>query len=97
MNCGPNSRFVVRAPGGRPLIVHNCVQAMGADLLDEGCQSAEAAGFEVFLIVHDQALCYRHPELTIEDYEREFCSVGDWAESFPLAAEGQVVPFYRKD
>jgi len=78
-------------------LFENIVQAMGADLLDEGCQSAEAAGFEVFLIVHDQALCYRHTELTIKDYEREFCSVGDWAETFPLAADGQVVPFYRKD
>jgi hypothetical protein len=79
------------------LIVHNCVQAMGADLLDEGCISAEKAGFEVFLIVHDQALCYAHNELTIEDYEKSFCTVGDWAASFPLAAEGNVVPYYLKD
>lgn len=78
-------------------LFENVVQAMGADLLDEGCISAEKAGFEVFLIVHDQALCYAHPELTIDDYEKAFCTVGDWASTFPLAADGNVVPYYLKD
>ncbi len=78
-------------------LLENVVQSMGADLLDEGCISAEEAGFNVFLIVHDQALCYAHPTLTIKEYEQAFCSVGDWAKTFPLAAEGMVVPYYRKD
>ena len=78
-------------------LFENIVQAMGADLLDEGCIAAEKAGFDVFLIVHDQALCYAHDELTIEDYEKSFCTVGDWAATFPLAAEGQIVPYYLKD
>lgn len=78
-------------------LFENIVQAMGADLLDQGCQAAEARGFEVFLIVHDQALCYAHPTLTVKDFEEAFCSVGEWANSFPLDAEAQVVPYYRKD
>lgn len=78
-------------------LFENIVQAMGADLLDQGCQAAEARGFEVFLIVHDQALCYAHPTLTVKDFEEAFCSVGEWADTFPLDAEAQVVPYYRKD
>lgn len=31
INCGPRNRFVVKAPGGRPFIVHNCGVVYGAD------------------------------------------------------------------
>jgi len=78
-------------------LFENIVQAMGADLLDEGCISAVEAGFDIFLIVHDQALCYAHPVLTLKQFEEAFCSVGDWAATFPLAADGAVVPFYMKE
>ncbi len=77
-------------------LLENLVQAMGADLLDQGCIAAAKAGFDIFLVVHDQSLCLDRPDATIKDFEREFCNVGDWAKTFPLAAEGEVVPFYLK-
>lgn len=78
-------------------LFENIVQAMGADLLDEGCIAATKAGFDIFLIVHDQALCYKHATKTLDDFEHAFCSVGEWADTFPLAADAQEVPYYLKD
>jgi hypothetical protein len=70
---------------------------MGADLLDQGCIAAVKAGFDIFLIVHDQALCYERDDATIKDFEREFCNVGNWAKTFPLAADGCIVNYYTKE
>ena len=70
---------------------------MGADLLDQGCMSAEAAGFDIFLIVHDQALCYEHPNMNFDEFVGYFTKVDSWADTFPLDAEGDVVPYYTKD
>lgn len=85
----------VNTYGGR--LFENLVQAMGADLLDQGCIAATKAGFDIFLIVHDQALCLDRPDATIKDFEREFCNVGEWAKTFPLAADGCIVNYYTKD
>lgn len=78
-------------------LFENIVQATGADLLDEGCISATEAGFDIFLIVHDQSLCYAHPTKSLAEFEKAFCSVGEWARTFPLAADGAVVPYYLKE
>lgn len=95
LNCGPRNRFVIRAPGGQPLIAHNC-QAIGADLLHYGCRQAEAAGYEIAMIVHDQALA-RDNGLPLEGYSRALCDKQPWAESFPLAASSDLVPYYLKE
>lgn len=78
-------------------LFENLVQAMGADLLDEGCISATKAGFDIFLIVHDQALAYKHPVKPLSEFEEAFCSVGPWADSFPLASDAMTVPYYLKE
>lgn len=78
-------------------LFENLVQGMGADLLDQGCISASKAGFDIFIVIHDQALSLDRPDATIKDFEREFCNVGSWADSFPLAADGVVVPYYLKE
>ena len=80
-----------------PRAFENAIQSMGADLLDEGCIAATKAGFDIFLIVHDQAICYERPDDTIKDFEREFCNVGEWAKTFPLAADGCIVNYYTKE
>lgn len=95
LDCGPRNRFVVRAPGGKPLIVHNCVQAIGADLLSYGCRRAESAGHEIFLIVHDQALAPANRPL--QSLIDSLCEKESWAEQFPLDASGDEQPFYLKD
>lgn len=95
LNCGPRNRFVIRAPNGKPIIAHNC-QAMGADLLDYGCQQAEKAGFDIRMIIHDQILALEDHR-PVEELVAAFCKVPEWAATFPQAASGDVVEYYTKD
>lgn len=78
-------------------LFENAIQGLGVDCLDQGCISASKDGFDIFIVVHDQALCYARPDASIEDFEKSFCKVGDWAKTFPLEADGVVVPYYTKD
>lgn len=79
-------------------LFENIVQAIGVDLLDEGCMNAASHGFDIFMIVHDQALCLNEGRAgEIEDYSAALCDVGDWAATFPLEADGNIVPYYLKD
>jgi hypothetical protein len=61
-----------------------------------GALVAEERGFEIFMLVHDQALALRTPGKTVEGYCEALCSLPDWAEGLPVMAEGGVVPFYMK-
>ncbi len=89
---------MVRAPGGRPVIAHNCVQAIGADLLNRGCIEAERRGFNIAMIVHDQALAEtKDAPGALAAVIDALCTKDPWAASFPLAASGAVQPFYLKD
>lgn len=77
-------------------LFENLVQSIGADLLDHGCISAEAAGHDIFMVVHDQALS-PHRDHGIKHFIKHFTKKQPWAETFPLEADGDVAPFYRKD
>ena len=78
-------------------IFENCVQSLGVDCLDEGCRAATAAGFDIFMVVHDEILALDRPDATVKDLEKVFCDIGPWAATFPLAADGEVVPYYLKN
>jgi DNA polymerase len=78
-------------------LFENLVQALGVDCLDEGCIAATKAGFDIFMVVHDEILTLDRPDATVHDLEKAFCSIGDWAATFPLAADGEVVPYYLKN
>lgn len=57
LNCGPRSRFVVLA-GGRPLIVHNCenaVSCIAREVMVEAMLRLEEHGMPVLGSVHDEA------------------------------------------
>jgi DNA polymerase len=73
------------------------VQALGVDCLDEGCINATKEGFDIFMVVHDEILSLDRPDATVKDLEKAFCSIGSWADGFPLAADGDVVPYYLKE
>lgn len=75
----------------------NLVQALGVDCLDEGCINATKDGFDIFMVVHDEILSLDRPDATVKDLEKSFCTIGAWAEGFPLAADGEVVPYYMKN
>lgn len=76
-------------------LFENAVQAIGADLLNHGCVKASEEGYEIFLIIHDQALA--HDGLPLEGFLKALCHKQPWAESFPLEADGAVHPYYLKE
>lgn len=76
-------------------LFENCVQAIGADLLNYGCSQAEKEGYDIFMIVHDQALA--HDTKPLDGFIEALCRKQPWAETFPLEASGAIHPFYLKD
>lgn len=76
-------------------LFENAVQAIGADLLNYGCCQAEKEGYEIFMIVHDQALA--HDTKPLDGFIEALCRKQPWAETFPLEASGATHPFYLKD
>jgi DNA polymerase len=93
LNCGPSSRFAVLSEAGI-LIAHNCTQGVGVDLLAHGCVKAERAGYEPFLVVHDQ--CLAPARKPLQGFIDALCSRPDWFHDFPLEADGDVALSYSK-
>jgi hypothetical protein len=55
LNAGPRRRFAVRGVDG-PVIVHNCTQAICADLLRLGMRRCEDAGLTLCAHTHDELM-----------------------------------------
>lgn len=81
--------------GGK--LVENLVQGIAADVMAVGATNAKEAGYEICMLVHDQAIAHHLPGQTIEEFIQLLTTMPVWAEGLPLAAAGGVVPFYRKD
>ena len=98
VNCGPRSRFVVRGSDGRPLIVHNCVQAIARDVLAHSMPLIEAAGYKIVLTVHDEIIAETpdSTEFNAEHLSALMSTPPAWAADMPLAAEGFETYRYRK-
>lgn len=84
-----------RVPTWGSRLFENLVQAIGADLLAYGCRQAEKQGYEIFMIVHDQALAAA--KLPLQGFIDALVKKESYAELFPLDAAGAVHPFYLKD
>ena len=96
-NCGPRNCFVVRSPStGVMLLAHNCAQAVAADLMTYGACEARRQGFDLFTLIHDQAISVRKPGQTAEAYALALATLPPWAGGLPLKAEAKIVPFYKK-
>lgn len=81
--------------GGK--LVENITQGVAADIMAQGAHNAENAGYEIATLIHDQALAYHHEGQTAEEFVRLLTSMPEWAKGLPIAAEGGLVPFYKKD
>ena len=103
VNCGPRRRFVVLADG-RPLIVHNCenaVQSIARDVLMHGVRTTvqQGSGYNIVLTVHDEVVCETpdSPEYNEQTLCKYLSASPPWCEDLPLAAAGYQSKFYRKD
>lgn len=79
-------------------LVENCTQALCRDLLANALLNVEANGYPIVLHVHDEIICETPdtPEYTVAELERLMCELPEWAEGFPLVAEGQELKRYAK-
>lgn len=76
-------------------LFQSSVQAMARDIVMHGCMEAEKSGFDIFSIIHDQALAH---EGDVDAYHKAFTKVPPWLpQDFPLAAEAKIVDYYAKD
>ena len=80
--------------GGK--LVENATQAVAADIMSHGAAKAEAAGYEIFALIHDEALCLPKRGQTIEEFCRLLIDLPPWADGLPIEAEGDEIEFYTK-
>lgn len=78
-------------------LVENAVQGVAADVMACGSHNAEREGYQIATLIHDQALAYHGEGQTAERFVELLTDLPSWADGLPIAAEGGVVPFYKKD
>lgn len=76
----------------------NIVQALCRDLLAYAMINVEDGGYPIVLSVHDELVCETPdtPEYTVTELEKLMCALPEWAEGFPLVAEGAELKRYAK-
>lgn len=76
----------------------NIVQALCRDLLAYAMINVEGGGYPIVLSVHDELVCETPdtPGYTVAELEKLMCSLPEWAEGFPLVAEGNEMSRYAK-
>ena len=81
--------------GGR--LTENAVQGLCRDLLVHAALRLEQEGYRPLTLIHDEVVC--EPPVGFGDVDR-MCAImaelPDWAEGFPLRAEGSRGPRYMK-
>lgn len=76
----------------------NIVQALCRDLLAYAMINVERGGYPIVLSVHDELVCETPDtaDYTVHDLEKLMCALPEWAEGFPLVAEGSEMYRYAK-
>lgn len=81
--------------GGK--LCQNATEAICRDLLVNAMVKAEPHGIEYIMLVHDELVNEVAEGVhTLDEYNRIICELPDWAEGFPLAADGYIAKHYRK-
>lgn len=83
--------------GGK--LFENACQAVAGDVLKHAMPAMEAAGYEIVLTVHDEAVTEAPdtPEYSAKALAGILATVPKWADGLPLAAAGFETDRYRKD
>lgn len=100
-NCGPRHCFTVVAANGKLRIVSNCVQATARDCLAVAIERVAAAGLPVVFHIHDEIVIeaprFGTDEEMLAKVARLMTIPIPWAPGLPLAADGWVGGYFRKD
>ena len=84
--------------GGK--FVENIVQAIARDLLAAAMLKLNWEGYKIVMHVHDEPVCETPLESAEKDLEKICEIMGTeipWAKDLPLAADGYITPYYKKD
>lgn len=85
--------------GGK--IVENITQAVARDCLAEAIERLEAAGYPVVFHIHDEVVIdiepYADPDKMLQDVIDIMSEKPAWAPDLPLAADGWVGEYFKKD
>lgn len=80
-----------------PKFVENIVQATARDILVEAMRRLEAAGYQIVMHVHDEAVIEAPADSSLEDICAIMGQTPAWAGGLLLRADGYVCDFYQKD
>ena len=96
MNQNTKRWELTKTYGGK--LVENVVQAIARDCLANAIEKLENAGFPIVFHVHDEVVieCPKHM-VNFEEVVRIMPEPIPWAKDLPLAADGWVGDFFRKD
>lgn len=79
-------------------LVENIVQATARDLLAEAMMALDAAGYEIVMHCHDEAILESPVEVgSIKDVCDIMGQVPEWADGLPHRADGYECLFYKKE
>jgi len=79
-------------------IAQSATQATARDLMAGGIMRAEAAGYAPVLTIHDEVLTeVEQGTRSLDELNFTLTDVESWAAGLPVAAEGWVGSYYRKD
>lgn len=85
-----------RIPLSSNVACENVVQATAADFMAHGAVNCSKHGYRINALIHDEALSHYDKGQSIEEFTSLLTTLPDWAKGFPLRAEGEVVPYYKK-
>lgn len=80
-----------------PKFVENIIQAMSRDILAEAMERLEAAGYDIVMHVHDEAVIEAPRDAVLDDACRIMSKATDWTPGLILNAAGYECEFYQKD
>lgn len=80
-----------------PKFVENIIQAMSRDILAEAMERLEAAGYDIVMHVHDEAVIEAPRDAALDDVCRIMSKAPDWTPGLILNAAGYECEFYQKD
>lgn len=79
------------------VLANNATQGTANDLLFNGAHNCEREAYHIVSVIHDQSLAEAQEGQSSEHYAKLLTDLPEWAAGLPLAAEGGLVPYYRKD